>query len=322
MECQLVALPDSEGQLLAAAILEQSGKKILARGHRMERSDVQLLRQKGVGQVWVVELGAADRSECEVLSSLTPGVANGPVEMRQAAGGRVDLLALEPSALILRPERMQAFNTNGAAVISTLPNFAFLSRRERFATVRSRPFSAPAVDVERLKADLASDGPLMTIQPIRESKVAVIYTDPANPERARELFEPITRRRMERFGVTSLPRTSLEEEASLTSVLADVLRRPVDVILIASTISPFKPTDAIGRAVQAVGGSDAYFMAPVEPGSLLLLSYAGPTAIVVATGCFRSPKPNVLDLILPPLLARHRLSSADIASLGPGGLLG
>jgi molybdenum cofactor cytidylyltransferase len=59
----------------------------------------------------------------------------------------------------------------------------------------------------------------------------------------------------------------------------------------------------------------------VEPGTLLLLGYKNEIPILSAPGCFRSAKPNVLDLVLPPMLARYRLSTWDIASLGQGGLL-
>jgi len=63
------------------------------------------------------------------------------------------------------------------------------------------------------------------------------------------------------------------------------------------------------------------FLAPVEPGSLLLLGYKNEIPAVSAPGCFRSVKPNVVDLTLPSMLARYRISGWEIARLGHGGLL-
>ena len=57
-------------------------------------------------------------------------------------------------------------------------------------------------------------------------------------------------------------------------------------------------------------------MAPVEPGNLFLLGYQDDIPVVSAPGCFRSAKPNVVDLMLPPMLARYRMSSWEVASLG------
>jgi molybdenum cofactor cytidylyltransferase len=70
-----------------------------------------------------------------------------------------------------------------------------------------------------------------------------------------------------------------------------------------------------------VGCQFEHFLAPVEPGMLLQLGYKADVPILSAPGCFRSAKLNVLDLILPPMLAKYRLSSWEIAGLGHGGLL-
>ena len=63
------------------------------------------------------------------------------------------------------------------------------------------------------------------------------------------------------------------------------------------------------------------FLAPVEPGNLLLMGYKDEVPIMSAPGCFRSLKPNVIDLMLPPLIARYRVSTWEVSCLGHGGLL-
>jgi molybdenum cofactor cytidylyltransferase len=59
----------------------------------------------------------------------------------------------------------------------------------------------------------------------------------------------------------------------------------------------------------------------VEPGNLLLLGYTEETPVISAPGCYRSTKTNVVDLMLPPLLARYRITASEVAGLGNGGLL-
>jgi molybdenum cofactor cytidylyltransferase len=70
-----------------------------------------------------------------------------------------------------------------------------------------------------------------------------------------------------------------------------------------------------------VEGQVERFLAPVEPGNLLLLSYKDDVPIISAPGCFRSAKANIVDLILPPLLARYHVTGWEVAGLGHGGLL-
>jgi len=71
-----------------------------------------------------------------------------------------------------------------------------------------------------------------------------------------------------------------------------------------------------------MGGHVERFLAPVEPGNLLLLAYKEEIPMISAPGCFRSAKTNVVDLLLPPLLARYRVSGWEVGGLGHGGLLG
>ena len=78
---------------------------------------------------------------------------------------------------------------------------------------------------------------------------------------------------------------------------------------------------AMARTAEETLAAVHRFLAPVDPGNFLLLSYQGDIPIVAAPGCFRSSKPNGLDLVLPPLLAGYHLSAWDIAGLGHGGLL-
>jgi len=91
--------------------------------------------------------------------------------------------------------------------------------------------------------------------------------------------------------------------------------------MIASTTAPAGPEDVVGQAMLKAGCQIERFLAPVEPGNLLLLGYKDDIPVVSAPGCFRSAKPNVVDLVLPPMLARYRVSGWEIACLGHGGLL-
>jgi molybdenum cofactor cytidylyltransferase len=52
-----------------------------------------------------------------------------------------------------------------------------------------------------------------------------------------------------------------------------------------------------------------------------MLAYLGDVPVLGAPGCARSPKDNIIDLVLPRLLLGERLGREDIVALGHGGLL-
>src|ERR1051325_3318312 len=130
------------------------------------------------------------------------------------------------------------------------------------------------------------------------------------------------RQRLEQFNLSpSYALTATEDEASIARALHHLLKAKPTGVLIASTTAPAGPEDVIGRAMARIGWHFERLLAPVEPGNLFLLGYKEDVPVISAPGCFRSAKPNVVDLVLPPVLSRYRVSGWEIACLGHGGLL-
>jgi molybdenum cofactor cytidylyltransferase len=101
-----------------------------------------------------------------------------------------------------------------------------------------------------------------------------------------------------------------------------------ELLILAGETSIVDRDDVIPQGIVAAGGQIVHYGAPVEPGNLLLLAElpphdlsTAPLAVIGAPGCVRSRDTNVVDLLLPRLLARQRLTKADIVALGHGGLL-
>jgi molybdenum cofactor cytidylyltransferase len=219
-------------------------------------------------------------------------------------------------------ELLKQINCAASMVIATTLNFSYARAGQRVATVKSAPFAVTKPQLEAVISIVKERGPILQARPIRNPAVAVLYTDPLAGDRARQLFENIMRQRLERFGANpTFVLAALEDEAGVSRSLQHLLRGKPTCVLVASTTAPAGPEDVVGRAMVSAGCSIERFLAPVEPGNLLLLGYRDEVPVVSAPGCFRSAKPNVVDLLLPPMLARYRVSGWEIASLGHGGLL-
>ena len=323
MKAQTVDVRNSAGRILCCTIFRQGGRKLLAKGHVLTPDDVRLLETEGLGQVWVTELEDGEVSEDDAVRQVAVETGCGCLQICLAAGGRANLFATEDCCVLVDEQLLHQINCTASIVIATSPNFSHARNEQRIATVKSAPFAVPQDQLEAVIGILKERGPILQARPIRSSAIAVLYSDAVSGERARQLFEPVVRQRLERFAIApSYALSPLEEEGAVARALEHLLRARPTAILIASTSAPAGPEDVIGRAMVRIGCHLERFLAPVEPGNLLLLGYKDEVPIVSAPGCFRSPKANVLDLVLPPLLARYRISGWEVAGLGHGGLLG
>ncbi|MEQ1884206.1 MAG: molybdopterin-binding protein [Bryobacteraceae bacterium] len=322
MRAQTVDVRESTGRILSCTIFRPGGRKLLGKGHVLSHEDVRLLETEGLGQVWVTELEDGEVSEDSAVAQVSTEMGCGAVEVRLAAGGRANIYATEPSCALIDDELLKQINCISSVVIATVPNFSYVRPGQRIATVKSAPFAVAKSQLEAVIGIIRERGPILQARPVRSPSVAVLYSDPMNGERARFMFEPIMKQRLERLGISpAFSIASSEEELSTARSINNLLSANPTVILVASTTAPAGPDDAIGRAMTRVGCHIERFLAPVEPGNLFLLGYKDDVPIISAPGCFRSAKANVVDVVLPPVLARYRVSSWEVAALGHGGLL-
>lgn len=323
MRAQTIDTQESTGRILCCTIFRPGGRKLLAKGHVLSDEDVRLLQTEGMNQVWVTELEDGEVGEDDAVTAVAGAMCCGAIEIKLAAGGRANLIATEDSCALVDEELLKQINCPGTIVIATVANYRFVRAGERVATVKSSPFAVSQAQLDAVLAILGERGPILQGRPVRDPNVAILYTDPVQGDRARNLFEGVVRTRLERFGASiRYALAAVEEEEQVTRALQHLLRTRPGAILVASTTAPAGPEDVIGRALARLGAHLERFLAPVEPGNLMMLSYKDDIPVVSAPCCFRSAKMNILDLILPPILAKYRISGWEIASLGHGGLLG
>ncbi len=323
MRAQTVDVKSSNGRVLCCTVFRPGGKKLLAKGHVISDDDIRVLESEGMESIWVTQLEEGEVGEDDAVCAVASEMGCGSFEIRLAAGGRANLQATEKCCVLVDVDLLRQINCAASVVIATALNFSFATPGQRIATVKSAPFAVSRAQLDAVVNVLKERGPILQARPIRNPGVAILYTDPLNGDRARQLFENIMHQRLEHFGVSvTAAHSCTEDEAAVGAGLQHLLRSKPAVVLIASTTAPAGPEDVVGRAMEKIGGHMERFLAPVEPGNLLLLTYKDDTPMISAPGCFRSAKANVVDLVLPPLLARYRVSGWEVGCLGHGGLLG
>lgn len=294
----------------------------MAKGHILREEDIRVLQSEGMERIWVAELEEGEISEDEAVCAVAGEMACGSYQIQLAAGGRANLMTTENCCVLVDDELLRQVNCTSGVVIATTINFSFAMAGQRIATVKSAPFAVSKSDFDGLIGILHERGPIIQARPIVGATAAVLYCDPVNGDRARVLFESVLRQKLERFGIRSHTSLAvLENEEHVSRGMQHLLRAKPSVVLVASTTAPAGPSDAVGMAMEKIGCQMERFLAPVEPGNLLLMGYKEDIPIMSAPGCFRSLKPNVIDLMLPPMLARYRVSTWEVACLGHGGLL-
>src|SRR5690606_13896870 len=117
-----------------------------------------------------------------------------------------------------------------------------------------------------------------------------------------------------------IPLENEQDEQQLAQTLAHYHMAGIDLVILAGETAIQDRHDIAPRAVERAGGEVTCYGAPVDPGNLPMLGYLDEVPVLGAPGCARSPKDNIVDLLLPRLLAGDHLTQMDVISCAHGGL--
>lgn len=318
-----VPVARAAGCLLAHRLVGADGRSLFVKGHLLTEADCQRLAALGYRELIVARLEADDLGEDEAASQLAAPLAGPGVEARAGGAGRATLHARQRGTLRLQVALLERLNMiDDGITIATLREHSLADEGEMLALVKVVPFAIAAARVQDAVASAREAGPLLSIRPLRQLNVGLILSGPAAAhERLRRGFVAPVRRRVEALGCALRQARHCPHEAPALAAALREEAMDADLILVAGISAIIDRGDIVPDALERAGGSVTHFGVPVDPGTLLMLGYLGEVAVIGAPGCVQSPKTNVIDWLLPRLVAGERLTRSDLLRMGHGGLL-
>jgi molybdenum cofactor cytidylyltransferase len=218
-------------------------------------------------------------------------------------------------------------NGQAGITLATLAGHSAVRQGKMVATVKILPYAVPESHVRQSEKVAAKSGPILSVSPFTRQRAGLILSgSPSARERIVHSFESALQQRLAALGATisRVDFVSLEDEhgeIELAGKIRQHLEDGIELVILAGETAIMDRFDLAPRAVEQAGGEVTCYGAPVDPGNLLMLAYYGDVPIMGAPGCARSPKTNIVDLLLPRLLAGDRLDQASMIDMGHGGLL-
>lgn len=324
MRVQQLPISQSEGEILLHNVANAAGQKIVAKGTRLTAKEMALLQQAGHENVWVALPEAGDLHEDEAATRIAAAMAEGieGIRLTRAVAGRVNFHSEGNRLLYVDSIRLTAFNMLPGVTLATRPSHTALGKgigRTDIATLKIIPYAIPETVVAEAMARAQA---ILRLAPLPPQRVALLITAEAgSAARLTRQFEPPTRTRLERLGSQLVEvRTVLQEENQIAAAVYELLATH-DALFIGGQSSIMDNDDITLRGLRRAGVQVQLHGVPVEPGNMMALGYQAHQWLLCAPGCAKSLETNVVDLLLPRLVAGERLERSDIAALALGGLL-
>jgi len=326
MRFEEVAVSDAIGSILLRNVADAGGKRVLKKGVVLTADHAAHLVEAEISTVEVAILEEDDVHEDEAARLLAEAMETPELEMALSTGGRVNLRTTTDGLLEVDAGRLLAFNLLSGIALATRRQHMVVGPNQvtdNVATLKIVPYAIHRPDLDRALA-LASARPgLIEVRAFPPGRRAALLLvgEPAVHDTLRQSFEAPTRTRLEGLGATLASVEAVEHEEEAIARATERLAGTVDLLIIAGQTSVMDEEDRTLRGLRRAGAEVTLSGAPVEPGNLLALAYLPSAPVLIAPGCARGLRRNVMDLVLPRLLLGDRLDRREIAAMGLGGFL-
>ena len=324
MKFEPVAIDRAVGLILGHNVSADGGRRVLRKGKELTAEDVATLESLGRRSVYAARLAPDDVGENAAAERVARAAAGPGLRLSSASTGRVNFSARSLGLLRIDRPRLRRLNDVQGVTLATLPSHAVARRGKVVATLKIVPY---ALEEVRVQAAEEAAGGLLHLTLLTPRRVGLVVSGSAAArERMTRSFADALGMRLDRLGaeLAEIEFVELRDErgeADLAAAIGGLIASGADLLILAGETAIMDRHDLTPRAIEQAGGEIECHGVPVDPGHLLLLAYHGSVPVVGAPGCARSPKKNIVDLILPRLLAGDRLTRAEVAELAHGGLL-
>ncbi|MCG8350026.1 MAG: molybdopterin-binding protein [Chloroflexales bacterium] len=332
MHLYMLPIEETVGHILCHNLADTAGRKAFAKGHIVKRTDLPRLRELGLCEIRVAILDPNDVYEDEAAQRLATAIAGTGSAPTKAHTGRVNLRASCNGPLVIDEAALLAINDLDGLTVATLRHHTMVRTGQIVATIKVIPFAVPEERLAQAEAIGKIRGSVLCIRPLQVRHVGVILVSSlaAQQRVKRGVYRSVADRVSNLDAEVAEVRYVTPDEESVATAIRELQALSVGLVIIAGETSIMDHDDVTPQGIRLAGGRIEHYGAPVEPGNLLLLAYLDSAAgegalrhlpILGAPGCVRSRSANIVDMLLPRLMAGEMVGRTDIIALGHGGLL-
>ena len=315
-----IPLDQAVGAILAHSTRTPAG--MLKKGRTLSADDVEKLRATGVTSVIAARLADDDATEDAAAQRIGMLVRGDGTRLAEPFTGRANIFAEVAGLAVVDADAIAKLNAIDERVtLATVRNLERVAAGQMIATIKIIPFAVPDTVLGHAEHEVTCG--LVRVAPFMPRVAGLVLTtvDGTKPQildRRRNAVDQRLQSMGSRIGAT---RTVPHTVAAVADAIRGYAAQKLSPILLFAASAIVDRCDVIPAGLVAAGGEIIRLGMPVDPGNLLLLGKLDRTSVIGLPSCAGSLKLNGFDWVLERILAGIEVTSADIASMGPGGLL-
>ena len=321
-----INVEDAIGQPLLhdiTAIMEDGFKGVkFKRGHIIEDSDIEALKNIGKDHIYVGELEADQVHEEDAVLEIKNLLSNENIDVSDVSEGKISLSSKIDGLFVINRELLRKINTIGDYTIACKKSYIRVNTGDKLAGVRIVPLWTEKTQLEQAKKLLENEGPLFEVKEFQNLKAGCIITgDEVYYGRIKDAFKPVLREKLSQFESQVIDFVFLpDDEDKLVVTYKKFKNAGADLVIFTGGMS-VDPDDITPRAIRKIGAEVIVQGIPMQPGNMLMVARDNNTYLMGVPGASIHSKVTSFDYFLPRVFAGLDLKKEDFIEMAEGGLL-
>ncbi|NVF12307.1 molybdopterin-binding protein [Anaerococcus sp. AGMB00486] len=295
---------------------------VFKRGHIVEESDIEKLKNIGKENLFVGELDYGFVHEEDAIKEVADDLIGENICYKDPSEGKITFKANSDGIFVTNRKGLFELNNEGDYTFATIPSYTKVFSGDNLVGGRIVPLFTKREEVENIKRIGQRYRPIFEVKKFHKLRVGIVITgNEIYTARIDDLFEPVIREKLsfydhEILGIEKCP----DDMNYIKNVAKGYLERKADLIVFSGGMS-VDPDDITPTIIKDMSDKLIIQGIPVQPGNMLTVGIKDKTYLVGVPGASMHSKFTSFDIFLPRFFAKLDLKKEDFTELGEGGLL-
>lgn len=272
---------------------------VFRKGHVVTEEDVPVLLSVGKEHLYVWEKQEGMLHENDAAEVLRQVCQGEHMKASEAKEGKIELTAECSGLLKIDREKLNAVNAMGQMVLASRHGDFPVKKGDKIVGMRVVPLVIEEEKMNRVR-EICGDEPIFTLLPFRKLKAGIVTTgSEVYHGRIKDQFTPVVKEKLEEAGMEVLGNTLCNDDSGMvTGAIREWIEKGAELVVCTGGMS-VDPDDRTPLAIRNAADEVVTYGAPVLPGAMFMLAYAGDIPVMGLPGCVMYARRTIFDLVLP-----------------------
>lgn len=312
---------------LDVTILTQEGREIIRRGTVITRELAVRMKNAGHNVVYVIDETKHSENiilEDKAVLDYAEIVIGRGCYIANIREGSAYIKAKYNGLLKVNVDYALKVNETEDLTLITRENFSGVLKDELICILHIKPPYIEKNVHEKYINMLKEISPVIEVKPFIKNRIGLIITGTEVYEGiVEDRVGPIVESKVKYYGGTLVSKRIIPDDVNVikNTIMEYISNKNIDIVIITGGMS-VDPTDLTPKAIAQLRAKILFHGVPIKPNTMTLLATLKGKAILgIPSGIMHYPNRNILDIILPRLMAGEIWSKREIIVLGVGGLM-